>query len=322
MTQGYPLILARRSRRPDPAAPSNWIVETTGDPVGCGIEFGEEFPTFRNLRGVGHFLCIMQSTTEQDDLTLEVTAPAWAAQSWNRVEAKKVTWDQIISVPVTQSGTRGSILTLGTPEVMQRSLVCNSHLSLTWLVELQTDEQCVVTATGSPSRSWELAVIRMLPEGINEEFVEHRNLLLAGLPAVSNPNFTVVRLDAVGGGNLRIAKLIQFARITNISANPFSLFTLVGGPSGGVQASFPHDLICKVRKSATHPGGGSIRVRIQNEAGTVDYITATVAIPTDDSVVDVVYNGPAGGPFAGRVTFDNFAVGEQVEIGLGHFVVS
>jgi hypothetical protein len=54
----------------------------------------------------------------------------------------------------------------------------------------------------------------------------------------------------------------------------------------------------------------------------VDYITATVSIPTDDSVVDVVYNAPVGGPFAGRVTFDNFAVGQQVEIGLGHFVVS
>jgi hypothetical protein len=150
--------------------------------------------------------------------------------------------------------------------------------------------------------------------------VEHRNLLLNGLPNVTGSGFTITRLDL--STNLRVAKLIQFARIVNTSASPFSYALSIPAPSSSPATTFPHDAVVKVRKSATHGGGGSIRVRIQNAAGTVDYITATVSIPTDDSVVDVVYNAPAGGPFAGRVTLDNFAVGEEVEIGLAHFVVS
>ena len=88
------------------------------------------------------------------------------------------------------------------------------------------------------------------------------------------------------------------------------------------ETTYAHDTVVKIRKSATHAGGGSVRVRIQNAAGTVDYVTATVSIPTDDSVVDVVYNGPAGGPFGVRVFLDNFAIGEQVEIAVGCLVVS
>lgn len=317
MTVGYPLVAAIHSSRPDPDAPSNRINETTGFPALVGIEFQNGLTRFRNLRGTGHFLCILQSTTEREDLTMSVSAPASAAQTWNSVEAKKVSWDQIISIPVTQSGTRGAIMTLGTPEVLPRELVCNSHLSLEWLVELDEGEDCIVDVTGDPQREWELVVIRLLPEGINEPFVEHPNLIWTGVtPAFSTATWTRTQLD---GENIRTGRLFRFFRIVNNSAASFAVPWMVWNV---LETTYAHDTIVKIRKSATHAGGGSIRVRIQNSAGTVDYVTETVTIPTDATEIDVVYNGPAGGPFGVRVFLDNFAIGQQVEIAVGCLVVS
>lgn len=317
MTVGYPLVTAMHSSRPDPAAPSNRINVTSGFPELVGIEFQNGLTRFRNLRGTGHFLCILQSTTEREDLTMSVSAPAAAAQTWNSVEARKVTWDQIISIPVTQSGTRGSIMTLGTPEVIARELVCNSHLTLEWLVQLSEGQDCIVDVTGDTQREWELVVIRMLPEGINVPFVEHPNLIWASTPASSGTGWTRTQLDAAG--DLRSSRLFRFFRIVNTSAASFAVAWMAWAVA---ETTYAHDTVVKIRKSATHAGGGTIRVRIQNAAGTVDYVTTTVSIPTNDSEVEVVYNGPAGGPFGVRVFLDNFAIGEQVEIAVGCLVTS
>jgi hypothetical protein len=317
MTQGYPLNVAIFSSRPDPDAPSTRIQETTGSTMAVGINFLAGEPRFRNTRGTGHFLCILQSTTEREDLTMSVSAPAAAAHPWNSVECRKVTWDQIISIPVTQSGTRGAIMTLGTPEVLPRELVCNSHLSLEWLVKLDQGEDCIVTVDGDPQREWELVVIRMLPEGLAVPFVEHPNLIWSGVvPAFSTATWTRTQLD---GENIRTGRLFRFFRIVNNSAASFSVPWMVWNV---LETTYAHDTIVKIRKSATHAGGGSIRVRIQNAAGTVDYVTETVTIPTDATEIDVVYNGPAGGPFGVRVQLDNFAIGQQVEIAVGCLVAS
>lgn len=316
-TVGYPLILAMQSRRPDPASPGNFLHEIKGYPDLVGILFTEGSTRFRCRRGTGHFLVIFQSATEREDLRIEVTSPTFANKPYNVAEARKVTWNQIISIPVTQSGSRGQVMTLGTPEQMARELVCNSHLSLEFGVELAFNEDCIISVTGDPDRSWDLVVIRMLPEGINIPFVEHPNLIWANQPAFSGTGWTRTELNPAT--NVRTGLLFRFYRIVNNSAATFSVLWMNWSVN---ETDYAHDTIVRIRKSATHPGGGSIRVRLQNSAGTVTYVTQTVTIPTDATEIDVVYNGLAGGPFAARVLLDEFAIGDQVEIAVACLVVS
>lgn len=230
---------------------------------------------------------------------------------------KKDAWDQIISTPVTQSGPRGSVMTLGTPDTMTRNLVCNSHLALERLVELENGVKCVADMSGDALRSWELAVIRMLPEGINEHFVEHSNLVWSAIPVGSGAGWTRTELDSAS--SLRTGKLFRYYRITNNSADSFAVSWMSWNV---IETTYKHDTVVRIRKSVTHSRGGSVRVRIQNAAWAVAYVTTSVSIPTDDSVVDVVYNGPAGGPFGAHVFWDNLGIGEQLEFAVACLVVS
>jgi hypothetical protein len=311
---GAPLVVALLERVYDSEteSPTNRI---RGNTKALGIEFTHlGSPRFRNRRGTGHFLCVFQSETKRKRLQVSVSEPDSAAKPWNELDIREVTWDQVIDIPVTQSAGRGAIMSLGTPNVMSRSIVANSHAVMSFLVSLDEDEDCILAVTGEADRQWSLMVLRLMPDGVATPHYEQRNLVRTVNPVGASSGWTRTQVNSSGSNVL--GKRVIFWRVVNTSVDPFSVTWMQWFT---IQAEFAHQTIVTIRKSANHSGGGTVRIRLF--AGATEMESEVVTIPSDGSVQTVAYASIADALHVNEVRVDQLAPGTAFEIGVECFPV-
>lgn len=280
----------------------------SGRPVAAGIEFGtdEQNPRFTNVRNVGAFLCTFFSETKHEEIDIEVTAPAAFATSYNRKSLKVLRWEQVQSCSFTLGPPMDETITK-----LNRELIQNSHVSFSWLVELQEDEECVLTVDGNVDRKWTLHVIRMLPEGLNEEWFQFGNLARNANP-ISTPDgsWTLTKLNDNGISDVWRGELTERYRVTNNSNPSLSVNWYQTNP---IRTQFAHRLTITIKRSATQipATGGTGTFRMKN--GGTDVHVQPFTIPTDDTVLTYTYDTPAGYTTPLNVITDDLAPGTAFE---------
>lgn len=304
-TISIPPVLALLSRK---LVEGDLVLVEKGFAASAGIEFGSDHqnPRFTNLYGVGRFLCTFFSETKHEEIDIRVTAPAAFDTSWNRKSLKKLRWDQV----------QECVFTIGPPMTatitnLSRELIQNSHISFTWMVELQEEEECVLTVDGDEDRQWTLSVIRMTPDNRSVEYFQHSNLARNSNPYSSpDGSWTLTKLNNNAGGDIWSGELTERYRVTNNSNPSLSVLWYKTSP---FRTQFAHRLTVTIKRSSIQdpPVGGTGTFRLKDGATNVHVQPFT--IPTDETVLTFTYETPAGYLVNLDVITDDLAVGTAFE---------
>lgn len=304
-TIGTPPALAIQTRK---LVEDTFALEVAGLAHLAGVTFGldHQNPSFTNIRGNGFFICTFFTETKREEIDIQVTAPAAFATSWNRKSLKKLKWEQVqtcsfvIGPPMAMTITK-----------INRELIQNSHVSFTWLVELEEDEECVLTVDGDLDRKWTLSVVRMLPDYINQEWFQFGNLARNSIP-ISTPDgsWTLTKLNDNSFSDVWRGELTERYRVTNTSNPSLSVHWYQTNPA---RSQFAHRLTVTIKRSSIQipAAGGTGVFRLKN--GGTDVHVQPFTIPTDDSTLTYTYDTPAGSLTPLDVFTDNLASGTAFE---------
>lgn len=302
--RGAPLAIAVLERKIVGAGVTTVI---SGDPLAAcvTIDPATTEPTFAcNL--AGRYLLIWQGKTYRNQTTVAVTGPAGDILPQNENEWKKIAFDQLMSVTISNPGPSATV----SSTKQTRDWLPFDNVSHPWLSNLATGDASTLSVTNSESaanREWMLIIWRL--GNFVAEVVDNPNLL-TGSPAVTG-SISLTTLTTSLDRKQRFR-----AVCTSGSTNKLTWNMASGAATYDWRPAFDHLVTVNVRRNNAVGSwsGGLLTLKVGKPAALY---TTTITIPTDESVetaTHLIVGGTIGTSEYVQIEISDIGSGEEFEI--------
>jgi hypothetical protein len=304
--RGAPLAIAVLERKKVAGVVTTVI---SGDPLAAcvTIDPATTEPTFNCDLG-GRYLLIWQGKTYRNETTVAVAGPAGDVLAQNNNEWKKLAFDQLMSVTISNPGTSATV----SSTKQTREWLPFDNVSHPWLANLATGDASTLTVTNSESaanREWMLIIWRL--GNFVAEVVDNPNLLTGSPTVTGSISLTTLTTSLDRKQRFR-------AVYTSGSTNKLTWNMPSGAATYDWRPAFDHLVTVAIRRNnaAGSWSGGTITLKVGKPA---TLYTATLEIPTDESVETDTYLvaggtiGTGGSEYL-QIEISDISSGEEFEI--------
>ena len=307
--RGAPLAIAVLERKIVGAGVTTVI---SGDPLAAcvTIDPATTEPTFNCTIG-GRYLLIWQGKTYRNNTTVAVSSPSGDIGTQNENEWKKISFEQLMSVTISNPGTSATV----TSTKQTREWLPFDNVSHPWLANIPTGEASTLIVNNAESganREWMLIIWRL--GNFVAEVRDNPNILI-GLYTTPSITGSITRTQLT-------TSLDWKQRFRAVCTSGTNNKLTWAGP-GGVERydwrpAFDHLVTVTVRRNnaATSWMGGSITLKV---GFPTTLYTTTITIPTDESIATASYlivGGTigTGGTAYAQIEVSDIDSGEEFEI--------